>query len=101
MNGNNDFDIAAGAAPTEEVVRVKSALTNKDKFQYTGGASLTYNALGNLTGSNAGTFNYCPDGYTDASKGISVAGSGRAYVSQDTNNDGYDEDINNIKITCI
>lgn len=102
INQNNDFDVAAGLAPTEEVVRVKSTLTNSDKFQYTGGASLTYNALGNLAGNGANsTFSYCPDGYIDASKGISVSISGKAYISQDTNNDGYDEYRNNALVTCI
>lgn len=102
FNQNNDYDLAAGDNPTDEIVRVKSAINNnKDKFQYTGGASLTYNSLGNLPSNNSEfIFSYCPDGFTDESRGISVSISGRAFISQDSNDDGFDEDRNNIKITC-
>ncbi|WP_077341566.1 GspH/FimT family pseudopilin [Pseudocolwellia agarivorans] len=88
--------------PADEIVRVKSALSNNDRFQYSGGASLTYNALGNLTSNTAeDTFSYCPEGVPDASRGIIISISGRAYISQDNNNDGIDEDRNNNPITCI
>lgn len=94
-NQNNDFD--AG----EEIIRVKSALNNKDKFQYSGGAALIYNSLGNLPINNSTfQFSYCPNGYDDESKGIDIAVSGRAYISQDSDGDGYDEDRSNSKITC-
>jgi prepilin-type N-terminal cleavage/methylation domain-containing protein len=102
FNQNNDFDLAAGANPTDEVIRVKSAVNNdSDRFQYTGGASLTYNSLGNLpANNNEFIFSYCPEGFTDESRGITVAISGRAFISQDDNNDGLDENRNNDNITC-
>ncbi|XPF96069.1 GspH/FimT family pseudopilin [Colwellia sp. RE-S-Sl-9] len=99
INTSNDSSLDL---PSDEIIRVKSALNNNDKFQYSGGAFLTYNALGNLTTSTAGdTFSYCPNGVTDASRGIIISASGRAYISQDNNNDGVDEDRDNNTITCI
>jgi len=96
INRNNSLNL-----PNEEVVKVKSASNNKDKFQYTGGAFLTYNALGNLVNNNiASLFRYCPEGFSKASKGIIVSPSGRAYISQDQNGDGIDEDRANNNIKC-
>jgi prepilin-type N-terminal cleavage/methylation domain-containing protein len=97
FNQNNDFDIA-----DDEIVRVKSAISSSnDQFQYSNGAFLTYNSLGNLPiNNNESTFSYCPDGYADASRGIIVAVSGRAYISNDSDGDGIDEDRNDINITC-
>jgi prepilin-type N-terminal cleavage/methylation domain-containing protein len=97
FNQNNDFDIA-----DDEIIRVKSAISSSnDQFQYSNGAFLTYNSLGNLPiNNNESIFSYCPYGYTDASRGIIVAVSGRAYISEDSNNDGVDEDRNNVNITC-
>lgn len=101
FNQNDDFDVAAGANPTDEIIRVKSAVgNNRDRFQYTGGASLTYNSLGNLpANNNAFTFSYCPDGYTDESRGIEIAISGRTSISQD-NNHGIDIYRDNTAVTC-
>ncbi|WP_426369195.1 GspH/FimT family pseudopilin [Pseudocolwellia sp. HL-MZ7] len=103
FNQNNDFDAAAGAIPSDEIIRVKSAISSSnDQFQYSNGAFLTYNSLGNLPiNNNESTFSYCPYGYTDASRGIIVAVSGRAYISDDSDGDGVDEDRNNVNITCI
>lgn len=97
FNQNNDFDIA-----DDEIIRVKSAISSSnDQFQYSNGAFLTYNSLGNLPiNNNESTFSYCPYGYTDASRGIIVAVSGRAYISEDSDGDGVDEDRNNVNITC-
>ncbi len=97
FNQNNDFDIA-----DDEIVRVKSAISSSnDQFQYSNGAFLTYNSLGNLPiNNNESIFSYCPDGYADASRGIIVAVSGRAYISEDSNGDGIDEDRNDVNITC-
>ncbi|MDO7086588.1 GspH/FimT family protein [Pseudocolwellia sp. AS88] len=97
FNQNNDFDIA-----DDEIVRVKSAISSSnDQFQYSNGAFLTYNSLGNLPiNNNESTFSYCPYGYADASRGIIVAVSGRAYISNDSDSDGVDEDRNNVNITC-
>lgn len=102
FNQNNDFDLAAGANPTDEIIRVKSAISNdNDQLVYSGGSSLTYNSLGNLPINNTElTFSYCPYGYTDESRGIVIAVSGRAYISEDSDGDGYDEDRNNVNITC-
>lgn len=101
-NGDNDFDAATPDEAGEEIIRVKSAIsTESDQLQYSGGNSLTYNSMGNLTNNAATTtFSYCPAGFTKESKGISVLPSGRAYVSQDINNDGFDQGRDESNITC-
>ena len=87
FNKNNDFDIA-----DDEIIRVKSAISSNDQFQYSNGAFLTYNSLGNLPiNNNESTFSYCPYGYANESRGIIVAVSGRAYISEDSDGDGVDE----------
>jgi len=99
---DNDFDSVAGVTPADEIIRIKSATSNSsDQFEYSNGASITYNSLGNLPSNNTeSTFSYCPHGYTDESRGIIVAVSGRAYTSEDSDGDGADEDRNNNNITC-
>lgn len=106
FNSNNDFNAAAGGNPAEEIIRVKSAITNSnDQFEYSNGAFITYNSLGSLPlNNNEFIFRYCPDGYANESRGLVVAVSGRAYASEDTNGDGFDQlrrnDNQGDNITC-
>ena len=102
LNGDGVFNPpAAGSTIGDVVIRVKDSININDKLQFSGGSSLIYSPQGNLTGSTANsTFSYCPNGYTDESKGIVISALGRPYTSQDLDGDGNDEDREGNNITC-
>ncbi|WP_281560149.1 GspH/FimT family pseudopilin [Thalassomonas sp. RHCl1] len=94
-NNNQKYE----ATLNEQLIKVKGAVSSGDLLQYSRDA-LTYTPAGRTTGLATGTFDYCPHGYNDLSRGIVVASSGRAYVSSDIDNDGKDESRSGSEITC-
>jgi prepilin-type N-terminal cleavage/methylation domain-containing protein len=83
----------------DKLIKVKSAVTNKDKLQFTGGNNLTYAPTGRLV-SATGMFSYCIITDTSLNRGILITASGRAVPTVDGNNDGVDEDRDLNTITC-
>jgi type IV fimbrial biogenesis protein FimT len=95
INGNKTFD------STEEVIRVREAITEGDRLLYGKGRSkITFNPMGQLSGLANGTFRYCPRNSPKHARGIIVARSGRVYQSNDIDNDGIDENRGNQEINC-
>lgn len=102
INGNGEFNPPpAGSTIGDALIKVKSPIKSSDTLQFTGGISVTYAPTGQLTGGAANTFSYCPNGYSDESKGIIMSILGRPYISRDSDGDGFDEDRNNVQITCV
>lgn len=89
---NNTF-----AAP-DELIKIKGAIDDGDKLQYTY-KSIIYTPDGRLLTTSA-NFKYCPKDKSDLSRGISISLSGRSYTSSDTDNDGKDEDRSGSEIAC-
>ncbi len=95
-----DSDKVYEPASDERIISVKGAIDNNDKLQY-GQDSIIYTPTGSISGGvSASPFKYCPKGYTDKSRGITVSTSGRSYVTSDTDNDNIDEDRAGSEITC-
>lgn len=94
VDGDGNFD----AADNDEVLSVKDAITSDDKLQYAR-TRVTYTPSGQSFGFN-GTFSFCPANQNELSRGITVAGSGRIYVSKDTDGDGKDENRDGSEFTC-
>lgn len=96
VDGSGDF--TAG----DIIIKVKAPINGSDQLISIGNLNLLrFSPTGILSNSaNDTNFNYCPSGYTEQSKGITVSPLGRPYISQDTDDDGYDEDWNGNNITC-
>ena len=92
LGDSNAFSI------NDELVKVKEAIKLGDQLQYSQ-ISVIYTPDGRLL-TTAASFNYCPSGKADRSRGIDVSISGRSYASSDTDNDGKDEDRNGNEIVC-
>ena len=96
IDNNSDGDYDAN----DTIVKVKAAIQTNDKLQY-GQNSLIYTPSGSLSSSPANSpFSYCPADDIDKARGIIVSASGRSYITEDSDNDGKDEDRNNNHITC-
>lgn len=100
----NDDNIIANNATytpaTEEIIKVKNAISVNDKLQFTT-LNVIYTPTGRIvTNAVVGSFNYCPNEYTNSSRAITLSPSGRVYSSADIDNDGKDEDRNGNEITC-
>jgi prepilin-type N-terminal cleavage/methylation domain-containing protein len=95
-----DGDKVYEAASDERIISVKGAIDTQDKLQY-GQDSIIYTPTGSISGGvSASPFKYCPKGYADKSRGITVSTSGRSYVTSDTDTDNIDEDRAGNEITC-
>jgi prepilin-type N-terminal cleavage/methylation domain-containing protein len=97
-NNNNQYD----AGTKEVIITTKSMVTNGDRLEYgLGRTRIKYAPTGRTSGwGSNGTLKYCPNQYTDFSRGIVVAISGRLYASADINGDGKDQTRSNQNITC-
>ena len=95
-----DGDKVYESAADERLITVKAAIDINDKLQY-GQDSIIYTPTGNISGGVSDSpFKYCPKGYPDKSRGITVSISGRSYVTSDTDDDNIDEDRSGNEITC-
>ncbi|WP_448211404.1 GspH/FimT family pseudopilin [Colwellia sp. MEBiC06753] len=100
INSANDFDNAkAFDANNEDLIKVKNADTSGDTTK-SNTAQIIYAPTGRLVQGATYTINYCPKSDASLSRGITVTASGRTYISQDTDNDGKDEDRGGNEISC-
>lgn len=92
---NNKYDSA-----NETLVKVKSVISTGDKIKFSDGATLIYSPTGRLTSGANVTFTYCPDGHSSLARGVTISLSGRAYITQDIDDDGKDEDRSGSELNC-
>lgn len=86
----------------EKLFRTKDSIKQVDNLEYGYRRNrVKYAPTGRTTGwGSNGTFKYCPERDESLNRGIVVATSGRIYLSQDNNNDGFDENRSGTKIIC-
>ncbi|PCI52590.1 MAG: pilus assembly protein [Gammaproteobacteria bacterium] len=98
LNNNNTYD----PINNEILLRTKSAIKSDDKLQYGLWRSrIIYAPTGRTSGwGSNGTFKYCPKDYPEKSRAISIATSGRLYMSSDIDQDGKDEVRSGSEINC-
>lgn len=97
-NNNQVYEEGLG----ERRLAVKEPVDDQYLLQYgTTRTSITYAPTGHLAawGQNA-TFSVCPTQFTHLSRGITVATSGRFYVSSNNNSAGVDKNRNGRVISC-
>lgn len=96
-NNNQRFD----SSENESIIVTKQSIRLNDQLIYgRGRTKIRYHPDGHLSGLSNGTFRYCPDQYTNLSRGVIVARSGRIYASADNNHDGVDENRSNGVMRC-
>ncbi len=98
-SGTNSWLGIIGVVNTDGVLKEKSALKAGDQLQFNS-ATIVYTPTGQTSTDTAGSFSYCPKGYTEENRGIDVSSSGRVYSSSDTDNDGKDENRAGGEISC-
>lgn len=97
LNNNQRFD----SNNNEILIRTKPAIFADDILIYgKHRTKITYQPTGQLYGLSNGTLKYCPKGFSDKSRGIVIARSGRLYATSDNNLDGIDETRSNNIISC-
>ena len=84
----------------ETVIRTKAAITAGDDLDYGTRTRLVYLPTGQIAGGGIGTFVYCASGHADKNRGIVISMRGRAYATQDFDNDGKDETRTGQSIEC-
>ncbi|WP_284242998.1 GspH/FimT family pseudopilin [Thalassotalea insulae] len=95
---NEDDDTKYDAAD-EDIVKVKGKVESGDTLKFNQ-ARITYTPTGRLVSGANSLFSFCPSNYAELSRGVSISLSGRIYTTQDTDNDGKDEDRDGNEISC-
>lgn len=94
LNDNNQLDA------NETLVKVKEAIHQSDRLEYSNNNPVTYEATGLISTAN-GNFSYCPEEEAQFNRGIIIGASGRASVSSDLDGDDIDEFIGTPPITIV
>jgi len=92
-------DIKAYNSATEQLIKTKSKVATGDTLKFNK-TRIVYGPTGNISNGESSLFSYCPEGDTSLARSINVSLSGRVYASQDTDNDGKDEDRAGTEINC-
>lgn len=96
-----DVDGSGDLSKNDVILRVKAKINTGDQLTFSSNSALIYSPSGNLFNNTSNlTFSYCPKNYNDESKGVVISILGRPYITQDFNNDGFDEDRDENKIEC-
>lgn len=98
--GAADWSGVIGIISQNQVIKEISPINATDKLQFAFDR-VTYNASGQLTANNAGTFSFCPHANEDFSRAVIISLSGRTFLSSDNNGDGKDQDRQGANIVCI
>jgi len=98
MNDNQIYEPLSG----DNLIRIKKTIKSTDKLQYgLGRKRVKFAPTGRTVGwGSNGTFKYCPKNHEESSRAVSVATSGRFYLSTDWDGDGKDELRNGSEIQC-
>lgn len=96
----NITDNDAYDAANEDLIKVRAEITSGDKIKFNDGNALTYDPTGRLTNGQTLSFVYCPSSDTSLARGVEISLSGRAYITQDIDNDDKDEDRSGNELSC-
>lgn len=84
---------------SEFAIKVKNAAKAGDTVQSTKTA-IVFAPTGKLATAGPVMIKYCPKGRADLSRAVEISLSGRAYASEDIDNDNKDEDRTGNEIVC-
>jgi type IV fimbrial biogenesis protein FimT len=91
-NENND-------AANEKLIKVKAAIMSTDSLNYDA-TLIIFSPTGRAVSGGNSTFTYCPSDDVALARSIYISLSGRVYASEDSDNDGIDEDRSNAEVSC-
>lgn len=97
INGN---DPATYNAAEDELVKIKSKIESSDKLTFSDGNSLVYLPTGRIQNAANVRFIYCPSSDKSLARGVEISLSGRAYLTQDIDNDNKDETRAGTELSC-
>ncbi|OKY25750.1 GspH/FimT family pseudopilin [Thalassotalea sp. PP2-459] len=96
----NTTDPSKYDAAAETMVKVKDQISSGDKLLFNDGATLIYSPTGRLVNGRNISLIYCPKAHHSMARGVTISLSGRAYITQDTDNDNKDEDRAGNELNC-
>lgn len=96
----NTTDPTKYNAATETMVKVKEQISSGDALSFNDGATLIYSPTGRLVNGKNIELIYCPKNHHSMARGVTISLSGRAYITQDTDNDNKDEDRAGNELSC-
>ena len=84
---------------SEFLIKVKNAASTGETIKSTK-PIIVFSPTGKLASAGPVMLKYCPKGRADLSRAVEISLSGRAYASEDTDNDNKDEDRSGNEISC-
>lgn len=96
----NGDDPATYNVADDELVKIKAKIEDSDKLTFSDGNSIVYLPTGRIQNAANVSFVYCPSGDTSLARGVEISLSGRAYLTQDTDNDNKDETRAGAELSC-
>lgn len=99
---DNDNDKVYDVGDNDSIVLIKNPINDTDSLTNNKDREgLTYTPEGVFSSqADNSSFFYCPKGYDKYARGIIISQSGRTRKTQDTNNDGIDNDASGNNISC-
>lgn len=98
-DASTDWTGRVGVISADGLIKEKTNIHTGDKLTFAA-QNITYNPSGRSNNIALVTFRYCPKGYSDYARGVSLSISGRSYLSSDINGDGKDQDRAGNTIIC-
>ncbi|GHE79771.1 GspH/FimT family pseudopilin [Thalassotalea profundi] len=84
---------------SEFLIKVKNAAKSGETIKSTK-TDIVFAPTGKLASAGPVMIKYCPQGRADLSRAVEISLSGRAYASEDIDNDNKDEDRSGNEISC-
>lgn len=82
------------------LIKIKEAVKTNDILKLKNAGFITYSPSGRTLNGNVNQLTYCPYQNLDASNGIDISTSGRAYIGTETNVSGKYVDRDNDEFKC-
>jgi type IV fimbrial biogenesis protein FimT/type IV fimbrial biogenesis protein FimU len=83
----------------EKSIKVRSAIMDSDTLSYDD-TLIIFSPTGRAVSGGNSTFTYCPSSNKLLARSLYISLSGRVYASEDSDNNGIDEDRNEVEVSC-
>jgi type IV fimbrial biogenesis protein FimT/type IV fimbrial biogenesis protein FimU len=83
----------------EKTIKVRPAIMDSDTLSYDA-TLIIFSPTGRAVSGGNSTFTYCPSSNQLHARSLYISLSGRVYASEDSDNNGIDEDRNDVEVSC-